>query len=190
MSRSSALAGFLFAVALLTCAAKSSPSSQDAATASSQGQNPASAAPQTPPQDSTIKPGSKKTKKVWTNDNLSDASGPISVVGDAPTAAKPQSKTLDNKPADPKLVANLRQQLGKLQAQLAQLDKQLADLKDFSKGESRSSGGLHQDTWQYNSSSVDEQLRNLQTKKNQIQAAIDGVFDDARRQGIEPGQLR
>jgi hypothetical protein len=190
MSRSSALAGFLFAVALLTCAAKSSPSSQDAATASSQGQNPASAAPQTPPQDSTIKPGAKKTKKVWTNDNLSDASGPISVVGDARTAAKPQSKTLDNKPADPKLVANLRQQLGKLQAQLAQVDKQLADLKDFSKGESRSSGGLHQDTWQYNSSSVDEQLRNLQTKKNQIQAAIDGVFDDARRQGIEPGQLR
>jgi hypothetical protein len=189
MSRSSALAGFLFAVALLTCAAKSSPSSQDAATASSQGQSPTLAAPETP-QDSTTKPAAKKTKKVWTNDNLSDASGPISVVGDARTAAKPQSKTLDNKPADPKLVANLRQQLGKLRAQLAQVDKQLADLKDFSKGESRSSGGLHQDTWQYNSSSVDEQLRNLQTKKNQIQAAIDGVFDDARRQGIEPGQLR
>jgi hypothetical protein len=189
MSRSSALAGFLFAVALLTCTAKSSPSSQDAATASSQGQSPTLAAPETP-QDSTTKPAAKKTKKVWTNDNLSDASGPISVVGDARTAAKPQSKTLDNKPADPKLVANLRQQLGKLQAQLAQVDKQLADLKDFSKGESRSSGGLHQDTWQYNSSSVDEQLRNLQTKKNQIQAAIDGVFDDARRQGIEPGQLR
>lgn len=190
MSRSSAVAGFLFAFALLTCAAKSSASSQDAATAPSKDQSPTSAGSQTPSQDSTTKPAAKKTKKVWTNDNLAAAGGTISVVGDARTAARPQSKPVDSKPADPKLVANLRQQLEKLRAQLAQVDKQLAELKDFSKGESRSSGGLHQDTWQYNSSSVDEQLRNLQTKKNQIQAAIDGVFDDARRRGIEPGQLR
>jgi len=44
--------------------------------------------------------------------------------------------------------------------------------------------------WQYNSSSVEEQIRHLQEKKANLQAAIDDLLDAARRIGIEPGQLR
>jgi hypothetical protein len=77
-----------------------------------------------------------------------------------------------------------------LQAQLAKVDRQLTDLKDFSKGSAKSSGGIQRNTWVYKTSSVDEQLRTLQANRNQIQAAIDGLYDNARKNGIEPGQLR
>jgi prefoldin subunit 5 len=91
---------------------------------------------------------------------------------------------------DAKTLAALRQQLQKLESDLAVVDRQLAQLKGFSKGDSKNAGGLQSDTWQYNSSSVDEQLRQMQQKKSQIQAAIDNLLDAARASGVEPGQLR
>ena len=188
MTRSLALAGSLFVLMLLTCGAKSSSTPQDSPTSTPQGQNASSSAPPLRAQD-PAKPIAKK-KKVWTNENLDDARGAISVVGEARSVPETLSEPMSDEPVDPKLIANLRQQLLRLQAQLAQVDKQLVNLKDFSKGESRSSSGLQRNTWQYNSSSVDEQLRNLQANKNKIQAAIDSVLDVARKRGIEPGQLR
>ena len=139
-----------------------------------------------------------KQKKVWTNENLADADGPISIVGDPRSASKPEGKSAGprsgdksfSKSIDPRVIANFRQQLQKLQAQLAVTDQQLSDLKDFSKGNSKHTGGLQQDTWQYNMSSVDEQIRNLQDRKTKIQASIDSLLDLARKNGIEPGQLR
>jgi len=183
----------IVALALVTCAAPSH-SEQDSG-ASWQSQNPPLTTPQEQGQRSvSAKPGAKKTKKVWTNENLSDAGGTISVVGDTRNAAKSpartdQKSTSDNA-VDPRAISGLRQQLEKLQAQLADVDRQLADLKDFSKGSSKGSGGIQRNTWEYNSSSVDEQLRTLQANRNQIQAAIDSVYDNARKRGIEPGQLR
>jgi hypothetical protein len=183
MRRAFILVSLLFvSVSLLPAVSRS----QDSATPASPAQTPA--APQAPP-DST-KPEAKKTKKVWTNDNLGDANGTISVVGEPRSASKTESKSVSNKPADPKLIAGYRQQLANLRAQLAVVDKQLADLKNFSKGESKGSGGLKQNTWLYSTSSVEDQLRSLQSKKNQIQAGIDALLDDARKRGIEPGQLR
>jgi hypothetical protein len=37
---------------------------------------------------------------------------------------------------------------------------------------------------------VEDQLKQLQAKKANIQAAIDNLLDAARASGIEPGQLR
>jgi uncharacterized protein YukE len=148
-----------------------------------------------------------KPKKVWTNDNVGEAGGTISVVGSAssnkspagPSAgvgagsakARPAGTSAAAKPAvDPKIVAALRDQLQKLQAQLSNVDRQLADLKAASRGESKNTGGVRQDTWSYDSSSMEEQIQHLQDKKKKIETTIDQLFDAARKSGIEPGDLR
>jgi hypothetical protein len=134
-----------------------------------------------------------KPKKVWTNDNLGDASGTISVVGDPNKPSKPQPKPAANAPADksvsPQVLAKLRDELHKLQVQLTVVDQQLSDLKGLSKGESKSSAAMRP-SLNYDSSSVEEQIRRLQDKKTKIQSTIDDLYDAARAAGIEPGQLR
>jgi hypothetical protein len=179
MSRTFVLTSVFLALMSGTCAARC----PQEPTASS----PRPQEPPAPAQNST-KP---KPKKVWTNENLSESGGTISVVGDTRNASKTPSKSAPvDKSIDPRILANLRQQLQKLQAQLAAVDQQLSNLKDFGKGEAKNAGGLQPNTWQYNSSSVDEQIRNLQGTKSKIQASIDTLFDAARKSGIEPGQLR
>ena len=91
---------------------------------------------------------------------------------------------------DPKVVASLREQLRRLQAQLAVVERQYSDLKAQSKGDSKSAGGLRQNTYSYDSSSVEEQLQHLLEKKKRIESTIDELLDAARKAGIEPGDLR
>jgi hypothetical protein len=164
--------------------------------AQSQSQAPAGAAA---PSSAAAKP-----KKVWTNDNLGDVSGTISVVGDprhasasssSNPAAKPnQGKSATPKPSedtvDPKTLAQLKQQLQKLQASLDIVDKQLAQLTALSKGDSRNTGGLNSDTFSYSMSSVEDQIKQLQAKRNQLQTTMDGLLDAARASGVEPGDIR
>ena len=141
-----------------------------------------------------------KPKKVWTNEDLGEAGGTISVVGDpqssaASKAAQPrQAKSTSTKPpdatVDTKTLAAVRQQLQKLQSDLALVDQQLTDLKGFSKGDARGTGTLSTNTFQYSTASVEDQLKQLQAKRANIQTAIDNLLDAARASGIEPGQLR
>jgi hypothetical protein len=42
----------------------------------------------------------------------------------------------------------------------------------------------------YNQTPVDQQITALQEKKKQTQAKIDALLDEARKKGVEPGQLR
>jgi hypothetical protein len=188
MSRSFALVTLLFSASLV-CTSSLPASSREAA-APAPAQDPAPTASPAPAQDAA-KPAPKKTKKVWTNENLGDANGTISVVGDPQktSAPKTETKTAPDKPVDPRLVANLRQQALGLQAQLDSVDKELADLKNFSRGDSTGSGGL-KTSMNYSSASVEDQIRSLTQKKSKIQVALDAVFDAARAKGIEPGQLR
>jgi hypothetical protein len=158
-----------------------------------QSQDPTAPAPQTLPAQTgnTAKP---KPKKVWTNDNLGDANGTISVVGDpnkpqAKSESKPAPSSSADKPVGPEVLAKLRDELQKLQAQLTDVDRQISDLKGLSKGETKPSGGVKPNL-AYDSSSVDEQIRHLQEKKAKIQNAMDDLYDAARAAGIEPGQLR
>jgi hypothetical protein len=189
MSRSFALVTLLFFSAALA-GLSSSPTCAQQAAAPAPAPAPASAASPAPAQDSA-KPVARKTRKVWTNENLGDAGGAISVVGDPQST--PTSNTVTrsapDKPVDPKLVANLRQRALGLQQQLDVVDKELSDLKNFSKGDTKGSGGL-KSSMDYSYASVGDQLRALTQKKSQIQAALDAVFDAARAKGIEPGQLR
>ncbi len=87
------------------------------------------------------------------------------------------------------MVAALRKQLAAFQAQLSNLDKQIADLKSFSKGEASGANGLEMHK-RYSTEPVEDQVRKLEEKRRLLAAKMDAVFDAARKQGIEPGQLR
>jgi len=146
-----------------------------------------SAAPQSQP-TTPSREEPKKTKKVWTNENLGDVSGSaISQVGDARKSSP--GKNAAAKPATSQMVAAYRKQLTTLHAQLAGVEKQIADLMSFSKGETPGANGmqLHKS---YSTEPVEDQVRKLEEKRKSLAAKMDAVFDAARKQGIEPGQLR
>ena len=157
----------------LPCAAQSSDTNPS-------GQSPSTAgAP-----ESAGNPAQSAPKKVWTNDNLSDASGKVSVVGNKGNQKYPLSKT-----ADPATVEKIRKNLEKLQGQVEDIKKQLATYKEFQKGEPVSTDG-HEVNKGYNRIPVDQQMLALEKKKKDIETQIDALYDEARKKGIDPGQLR
>ncbi|MGB2591803.1 MAG: hypothetical protein WBG02_17520 [Candidatus Acidiferrum sp.] len=128
----------------------------------------------------------KKSKKVWTNDNVGSLSGTVSVVGDS----KGQGKTGSETKADPQYIASTRKQLEKLQSQLDDTNKQLADLTEFSSGKTAVTSGGYELNKGYNRVPVDQQISNLQSKKAQLEGKIDALLEEARKKGVEPGDLR
>jgi len=139
-------------------------------------------------QGETKPPDPKQPKKTWTNDNLSDAKGAVSVVGDSKDGSK--SKAHPAKPADAQYVASVRKQLEKLNSQISGADKQIADLTNFSKGEPSTSASGIKLSKGYNREPVEVQIRALQEKKKDLQSKMDALLDEARKRGVEPGQLR
>jgi hypothetical protein len=190
-------------------AAGMSAAADNAAAQSQQDTDQASAAHSASGSGAASKP---KPKKVWTNDDMSDVTGTISVVGTpqqqkppnapskisslvpaVPSAGNPKqaaaTKSGDDS-VDPKILAQLRQQLQKLQASIDQVDKQIEQLKGASRGDSKNLGILTSDPSSYSMEPVPDQIKALETKKNSLQAAMDQLLDAARASGIEPGQLR
>jgi hypothetical protein len=159
-----------------------------AAAAVAQSPATSSPAPAAPSQNPAPPGETKKSRKVWTNDNLSDASGAISVVGDPQNA--PKAKPAAQKAAEAQYIASIRKQLDKLQAQIADLDKQLADLKKFSEGEPSSSASGIKLNKSYNREPIEVQIRALEQKKKDLQEKTDALTDEARKKGVEPGELR
>jgi hypothetical protein len=158
--------------------APSTPQNSSAASATSPAQPPDASAP--------ASADVKKTKKVWTNDDVNGLHGPVSVVGNS----KSQGKSSSGAKADPQYIANTRKELAKLQLQLDDTDKQLSDLKDFTEGKAPATSGGYQINKGYNREPVDQQITGLQDKKKQLQDKIDALFDEARKKGVQPGDLR
>jgi hypothetical protein len=142
----------------------------------------------------------KKPKKVWTNDELGTVKGAVSVVGDTNSAAgetstKKSSDPVDgpapqeNKDARQKQVEAYRGQIRQLQSQIDAADKRIAQLRNF-KGENTSPAGGINPNQGYNMVPIEDQVRQLEDKKKLAQAKIDDLESDARRNGIEPGELR
>ncbi|HKV23448.1 MAG TPA: hypothetical protein VJN93_02555 [Candidatus Acidoferrum sp.] len=163
-------------------APQNAPSSAASGAANSNAQAPSST--QVPA--STPPANTKKTKKVWTNDDVSGLNGPISVVGSSKTKG---SVTAEGK-ADSEYIANTRKQLQKLQSQLHATDEQLVDLKNFASGKTPSTTGGYDLSKGYNRVPVNQQITNLEAKKADLQGKIDVLLDEARKKGVEPGQLR
>ena len=150
-------------------------------------QSPDTTSPQSTSQSqgSTSPSDTSKPKKVWTNDDVKSA-GTVSVVGDP----KNKPKTSTPKTVNDSYVASVRNQLEKLQKQIADIDKQLVDLKNFSEGEpSNTASGIKLNK-SYDREPIEVQMRALQSQKKDLQAQIDALLDEARKKGVEPGQLR
>lgn len=130
----------------------------------------------------------KKPKKVWTNEDVSSHHDP------APASSKSAKDSPPKKPAsgqaDTQFVANTRKQLAKLESELKDADQQLSDLKDFLAGKPAATSSGYPLNKGYNRVPVDQQITNLEAKKKEIQGKIDDLFDEARKKGVESGQLR
>jgi hypothetical protein len=166
----------------------SSPScAQSSASSPSQNSSPASAASPAPPADPvTAATDSKKAKKVWTNEDVNGLSGPVSVVGNSKNPGKGGA----GGKADGQYIANTKKELAKLQTQLDDTDKQLADLKDFSQGKAPATSSGYTINKGYNRTPVDQQITSLEAKKQELQEKIGALLDEARKKGVQPGDLR
>jgi hypothetical protein len=125
----------------------------------------------------------EKSKKVWTNDDVKNA-GSVSVVGD-----KGNQKYTMTKPADPATIAKYRNSLEKLQAELDGVNKQLQLYDDFAEGKPVSEGARDM-SHGYSRTPVDQQTAKLKEKKKQLEEQIDGLYEGARKKGIESGELK
>ena len=125
-----------------------------------------------------------KPKKVWTNDDVAPASASVSVVAKAATSPAPSATG-----ANAHLAVQLRGKLEKLQSQLQGVDTQLDELKRFQAGELSGDAGrqLHK---RYSSAPIPEQIAKLEEKRNHLQDQIEAIYEEARKKGILPGQLR
>ena len=124
-----------------------------------------------------------KPKKVWTEDDIQPSVGP-------PAAAKrgsPPSPAA--KDGNAQLAKDLRGKLEKLNVQLKDADKQIDDLKRFQAGETNGDSGRKVNKG-LNRMPIVQQLEKLQAKREQLQAQISAIYDEARQKGIPPGQLR
>ena len=150
--------------------------------------NDANSSAQSPSNASAAEPASKPApsapKKIWTNENISEASTKISVVGTKRDQKYPLTKT-----ADPATAERIRKELKKLQGQVEDIKKQLASYKEFQQGEAVSTSG-YQLNKGYSRIPVEQQVVMLEKKKKDLEARIDEQFDEARKKGIDPGQLR
>ncbi len=125
-------------------------------------------------------------KKIWTNENLSEASGPVSVVGDKHGQKYTATPA---KPADPATISRIRENLQKLESQLDEVTLQLSSFKEFQEGETvtRSSMEIQKG---YTRMPINQQMAVLRDKKKKLELQLDTLFEEARKKGIDPGALR
>lgn len=70
------------------------------------------------------------------------------------------------------------------------MNKQITDLKNFNAGEpSTRASGVQLDL-RYQREPIEVQIRALEDKKKDLESKIDTLYDEARKRGVEPGDLR
>jgi hypothetical protein len=146
--------------------------------------------------ETTTDKAKTKPKKVWTNDEVSNVGGDgaISVVGkasagDSNSASNSVQKSATGSSAREKQAATYRDRIHQLNNQLETIDKKIAELRNFKADNSSPSGGIDMHHGYY-MTPMEDQVKALEEKKKQIQAQIDAVEDQARKNGFEPGLLR
>ena len=135
----------------------------------------------------------KKPAKVWTNDDLGSLKGSISVVGGKRSAknqsfAKPDQDD-ENAGSHAERVRPYRDAIDQLRTQIETADARIAQLKGFKAENGSPSGGVNPNQ-EYNMVPPEEQVKQLEEKKKQLQAKIEDLENQARKEGIDPGELR
>lgn len=184
------LSALLISVAGVAFASQSSnPAGQSTSDPAKPAQAPAASDP------GSAESAKKKPKKVWTNDEISKVGGEgsISVVGNTDAGAKGSSKgnsSKSNRASSAKdQSGSYRSRLRQLHNQLETTEKQISDLRNFNGESTGASGGVNMNRG-YARTSVEDQIKILEEKKKQLQAQIGDIEDEARKDGIEPGDLR
>jgi phosphoenolpyruvate carboxylase len=143
-------------------------------------------APQPPAQAQAAPIANAKPAKVWTNDEIDTlrSNHSVSVVGNrAPQKVSATSKgySLEKDPAW------YRRQLEPLRAEIDKLDAQIPKMQAFLNGENvGEQASLHPKMVP----SPQEQLKQMEAKRQADAAKMDDLLDRARHNGIEPGTLR
>jgi len=145
---------------------------------------PSAGSPASP--DSRANPAASTPKKIWTNENMGEANGPVSVAGDKRNQKYPMTP---GKPTDAGSAAKIRGDLHKLQGQVDEIDRKIASYREFQNGEAVSTAGYEINKG-VSRIPVDQQILQLQAKKRDLISKMDALYEEARKKGIEPGQLR
>ena len=82
-----------------------------------------------------------------------------------------------------------RAAIGELRKKIDAADLRISQLKNFKAEDSSPSGGINPNRG-YNMIPLDEQVKQLEAKKKLWQGNIDDVESQAKKEGIEPGELR
>jgi hypothetical protein len=141
----------------------------------------------TSPQNSTT-----AEKKVWTNDEIGSVKGGVSVVGDGrreSSGSVAEESPAGSNIAHGEMVRNYRRQIRQLREQIAAGDRRIEQLKGF-KGENKSPSGGININQRYNMVPLEEQVKQLEEKKKKLEAKIEDVEVEARKNGVDPGELR
>ena len=177
---------FLFAVLVSSLAAVPGLGyGQSQPTASTQ-QSSTTSTPQPPAQAQAAPIANAKPAKVWTNDEIDTlrSNHSVSVVGNrAPQKVSATSKgySLEKDPAW------YRRQLEPLREEIDKLDAQIPKMQAFLNGENvGEQASLHPKMVP----SPQEQLKQMEAKRQADAGKMDDLLDRARHNGIEPGALR
>src|SRR5580704_6951237 len=153
-------------------------------------QQPAAVSPQqsSPPEPQAAAPSTVKPAKVWTNDEVGSLrnSPGVSVVGNQTPQKRSAPSTGYSLDKDP---GWYRKQLQPLRADIDRLDAQIEKTKSFLSGEKVN------DTTPIRAyvsipGNPQDQLKQLEDRRQADQSKIDDILDRARHNGVEPGALR
>lgn len=132
----------------------------------------------------------QKPKKIWTNDDFDSAQNAPKTSADGLEAgANSASKQQTGKSASKTKDAHwYKQQLARLNAQLADTDRQLAIYVAAKNGENVPNSGVP--IYRAKRGDIDAQIALLQKRHNDLTKQLDDLEDEARHKGIAPGDLR
>ena len=171
----------------------------DTSTAASQSANSAGGqsaadAPKPAPKAATdpAVPAAKKPKKVWTNDEISPQADQEafqlwvmpSLIRNLRRRTIPRKLPLVSA-AGKRQIANYRDRLHQLRNELESTEKKISDLRNFKAENTSSSGGINMKQ-RYSMTPLEDQVKQLEERKKQLQSQIDAVEDQARKSGVEP----
>jgi hypothetical protein len=172
--------------ALAVIAFTSAPASRAQSNAQQPAPPPAAASSTaTPPADSKPAAKAPAPKKVWTNEDMGNLTGPT-------YEAKPNQNSRQNsyRPQSYSGSANAdyyRNQINALKSKIADIDAKLDNYEALAHGEAPGQGEK-QTGVRITDSRYDIQA--LVAQKQKLQSQISDLEDQARHAGVEPGQLR
>ena len=132
----------------------------------------------------------EKTKKVWTNEEVGDLQGPVSVVGTKRSSEGPTQWSPNGGADSPRgKIQRYRAAIADLRKKIDAADQRIAQYKNFKADDSSPNGGINPHKG-YSMVPLDEQVKQLEEKKKQMLASIEELENQAKKEGIEPGELR